>query len=210
MKSILIPLILISAASSAFAETVAARELQQVQEQRQKAVVAAVDPITRRYQTSLEQLLRRATLANDLDTALKIKTELETLGAASPTSSATTTTTAPVTTPPETGSTNKAPLEVFLSGTRWEWFDSADLTGKASWIELYKDGKGRSSWGEPLIYQVTEPNKMKLVQATAGMNSWFFIIDTAKKVALPDFERGKGREIRSLRYQKKISSTAPR
>ena len=79
MKTILIPLVFATAFSSAFAETDSARELRQLQDQRQKAVAAAVDPITRRYQTTLEQILRRATLANDLDTAVKIKTELESM-----------------------------------------------------------------------------------------------------------------------------------
>lgn len=59
------------------------RELAQMREERDKAVAAATDPINRRYQSSLEQLLRRATQTNDLDTANKIKAEM-TGGAAEP------------------------------------------------------------------------------------------------------------------------------
>src|SRR4051812_3131455 len=49
------------------------RELNQIEDQHTKAVAAALEPITRRYQVALEQLLKRATQTNDLDTALKIK-----------------------------------------------------------------------------------------------------------------------------------------
>lgn len=206
MKSKFILLLILTAVASALAETDSAREFRQLQDQRQKALIAAAEPVNRRYQAALEQLFRRATMADDLDTAIAIRSELATVAPAS----ATTTTTPPATAPTETTDTSKTPLGQFLSGTRWVWFDSADLTGKPSWIELYKDGKGRSSWGEPLVYQVTDPDKLTLTQATAGMNTWYFIVDRAKKVALPDPEKSKGHEIRSLRYEKKISSTGPR
>jgi hypothetical protein len=69
-------------ASPLLAETDIGRELNQLQDQHTKAVAAAIEPLKRRYQTSLEQLLKRATQANDLDTALKIREQLATLGAA--------------------------------------------------------------------------------------------------------------------------------
>lgn len=58
------------------AETPFEREFKQLRDQREKSVAAAVDPINRRYQASLEQLLRRATQGNDLDTAVKIRKEM--------------------------------------------------------------------------------------------------------------------------------------
>ena len=60
------------------AETPSEREFKQLRDQRDKAVAAAIEPINRRYQSSLDQLLRRATQANDLETALKIKQEMGT------------------------------------------------------------------------------------------------------------------------------------
>lgn len=62
--------------TSLFAASPLERELAQLREQRDKAIAAATEPINRRYQASLEQLLRRATQANDLDTANKIKAEM--------------------------------------------------------------------------------------------------------------------------------------
>ena len=68
--------------SPLLAETDIAREMNQLQDQHAKAVAAATEPLKRRYQTSLEQLLKRATQTNDLDTALKIREQLTALGAA--------------------------------------------------------------------------------------------------------------------------------
>lgn len=58
-----------------------AHDLTQLTEQRDKAIDDAVEPINRRYRTSLEQLLRKATQGNDLKTAVKIQ---HLLGALSP------------------------------------------------------------------------------------------------------------------------------
>jgi hypothetical protein len=70
------------AASPLLAETDVGREMNQLQDQHTKAVATAIEPLKRRYQTSLEQLLKRATQANDLDTALRIREQLTALGAA--------------------------------------------------------------------------------------------------------------------------------
>jgi hypothetical protein len=80
---------LISAATVSFtlalhAATDAAREFDQLTNDRDKALAAAAEPINRRYQTALEALLRRATLANDLDTAVRIKQALEKASAKPP------------------------------------------------------------------------------------------------------------------------------
>jgi hypothetical protein len=53
------------------------QEFKQLQQQRDKAIADATDPINRRYQVALEQLLRKATQANDLDAALKIRQFLQ-------------------------------------------------------------------------------------------------------------------------------------
>ncbi len=64
-------------ASSLFAESPFERELSQLGQQREHEVSAAMDPINRRYKDALESLLRRATQANDLDGALKIREVLK-------------------------------------------------------------------------------------------------------------------------------------
>ena len=65
-----------SFAASLHAESPFLREFNQLQEQRDKAITAAIEPVNRRYQASLEQLMRKATQANDLDTANRIKRAL--------------------------------------------------------------------------------------------------------------------------------------
>ena len=55
------------------ADSVLSRELEDLQKQRIRALADAAEPINRKYQASLEQLLRRATQASDLETAIKVK-----------------------------------------------------------------------------------------------------------------------------------------
>ncbi len=64
------------AVSNLFAESPVERELKLLRDQRDKAIASASEPINRRYQASLEQMLRRAMQSNDLDGALKIKQEM--------------------------------------------------------------------------------------------------------------------------------------
>ena len=63
------------------AESAFVRELDQLKDQHARAVAAATEPLKRRQQGLLEQLLRRATQANDLDAAIKIREQLTTLTA---------------------------------------------------------------------------------------------------------------------------------
>ena len=114
-----------------FADSQFGTELKQLQDQREKALAAATEPVNRRHQAALESLLRRATQANDLDAALKIKEELQKLGSAAP--------------PP--GSVSGVTVESLtnrLIGTKWTYFDKETLTlladGKAQW------SSGRDPW----------------------------------------------------------------
>ncbi len=66
----------VSATTRLFAESPFESELAALKDQRDKALAAAAEPINRRYQAALEPLLRRATQANDLTAAVKIKAEL--------------------------------------------------------------------------------------------------------------------------------------
>ena len=84
--------------------------------------MAAVEPINRRQQAALEALQRRATQANDLDTALKIKEALQKLPA-------TTTTVSGI------SSMTVESLTSRLIGTTWVYFRGETLTFLA-------DGKG--------------------------------------------------------------------
>lgn len=58
-----------------------AQEFDRLTADRDTALAAAAEPINRLYQTALEGLLHRATQESDLDTALRIKLEIDKLKA---------------------------------------------------------------------------------------------------------------------------------
>jgi Lipocalin-like domain len=70
--------------ASSLAASDAAREFERVTLERERALAAAAEPINRRYQASLEALLKRATATNDLETAVRIKQVLEKLSSKTP------------------------------------------------------------------------------------------------------------------------------
>jgi hypothetical protein len=76
------------------------REFQQLTEQRDKAAAAALAPIDRRYNELLGQLLKKATQANDLATAVKIQAKLDEANS---------------------GSTPEAQLRAAISRAKWKW-----------------------------------------------------------------------------------------
>jgi hypothetical protein len=81
MKPNIAPVIatlLCSLIEASYGQTAYEKELNQLIEQRDKAVAAAVAPINARFKASAEQLLQRATKGGDLDAANKIKASLET------------------------------------------------------------------------------------------------------------------------------------
>jgi hypothetical protein len=71
--TIIVTVLLCGIISASYGESVYERELKQLIEQRDKAIAAASAPITARFNTSAEQLLKRATQNGDLDAANKIK-----------------------------------------------------------------------------------------------------------------------------------------
>ncbi len=103
---------LVLAACPLLAETDIGREMNQLQDQHNKAVAAATEPLKRRYQTSLEQLLKRATQANELDTALRIREQLTALGVAA---------VSPTAKPRYT----KETLPQLLTTSQWSWSTKA-------------------------------------------------------------------------------------
>jgi hypothetical protein len=86
------------------------REFSQLKAQHKRALTQAVEPINRRYQASLEPLLRRATQAADLDTALKIQNELKAI--------------------------QSGDLRAALDDSKWEWV----RPGVKETVQFFKDG----------------------------------------------------------------------
>ena len=112
---------------SLHAESPFVREWTQLQQQRDKNLQAAEDPIRRNYRLGVEALLRRAAQANDLEAVGVLRKELDTLGGAPP-----------LTTAAEPGAATGA--EAFakrLIGTKWSYFGKETITfladGKIEW-----------------------------------------------------------------------------
>jgi hypothetical protein len=125
-------LILLSLAGPILAESDAWRELKQLHEQREKAVAAAVEPINRRYQTALEQLLRRAMQSGDLETAVSIKNELSVLGATG-------------------GDEGKTAFELALTSNAWTW----TIPGGRSVLRFKPDGNVVGDWSFKARWAIT-------------------------------------------------------
>ena len=96
----------VTLAGRLLAESPYEAQAKQLQDRRDAEVRAAVDPINKRYRAELEKLLKKATQANDLDAALKIRERLKEIPdarAAKP--------------------KNEGELAAWLDGTVWEISD---------------------------------------------------------------------------------------
>jgi hypothetical protein len=135
--------ILLLAAGTALAESPFERELAQLTAQRDKEISAANEPINRRYKQAMEGLLRRATQANDLDAALKIRQ-----ASGDPASPAATSST-PASAPTKVALTKRG-LENHLEGTTWvtdtnDWLQKFTFQKGSVISNPSKEGKGRTA-----------------------------------------------------------------
>ncbi len=73
----LVALAALAGAGVTRAESTHDREMRQLQDQRDKALAAAAEPINRQYLASMEALLKRATQSSDLDAAMRIRAEIQ-------------------------------------------------------------------------------------------------------------------------------------
>lgn len=98
-------------------------ELDRAQRDYETATKQALDPVKRRYADTLQQLLRRATAANDLDTAVRIQEALAQLGPAS--------------------------LDARLVGTKWT-FPVKGKPREQQWMEFQANGVLKIGWDQAL------------------------------------------------------------
>ena len=168
MKHLAALIALTSTISSLSAQTSFDRDLQQLKEQRDKSAASAVEPINRRYQSALEQLIGRATQAKDLESALKIKEELRvlTLGGTAAALEASTT---------ATKSKGGSDLVAKLPGTTWLW------GGEPSMKFTFLAGGRFDGHFKGASWRVVSP---EMVSYSWGDNSFSGVIRIAK-----DFER---------------------
>ena len=172
-RTIITALFLTHGVLSAFGETDTARDLKQLQEQRDKAVAAATEPITRRYAVSLEVLLRRAMQANDLDTANAARGELQKLGiTASSTGSGAGT---------ALGATDEAKrnaLRTLLRDSKWK------IPSNGGSIRLHADGTTTASWhGRTGKWKVTGLNTVEASFTNSGSEQKGKIDDAATTIS---------------------------
>jgi hypothetical protein len=113
-------------ASQALAQNDLVREMNRLQDEYVKAVAAATEPLSRRYQASLEQLLKRAMLAKDTETAAKIQEQLTALQTA---------TASPSAKPRYT----RESLHQMLQTSEWTWSTKLDDRSNSTHVTFTKD-----------------------------------------------------------------------
>lgn len=102
-------------AGSAFAQTGSYKtEYERLQKAYETATQQALAPIQKRYVTSLEQLVRKASQAGDLETAVKAKEVLGRLTASADAKTGNAT----------TGASKRAALSATLTSAKWGVFDT--------------------------------------------------------------------------------------
>jgi hypothetical protein len=169
-----------------------------------------MDLANRGYLANLEALQKSLTSGGNLEQALVVRAEKERFIAqaggtaaktASPqanTPSAPNTPGAPVLADPATATVN-----ALVAGSRWQWFDSPNFTGKAHWVEFYKDGTARTSWQTGHTWDTLPPNILHLRQPS-DKREWYFDIDIAKRTAVRNDEKDS-KNNNSMRYEKRVT-----
>ncbi len=154
-------------------------ELAQLRNQREKAIAAANEPINRRYRELLEQLLKRATQANDLDAAIKIRDALSR---------------APATT--------KADLVALLTSGRWDWFSSADFSGTAYNLSFAADNRCTIEPGKQFLtkWEVVNPKQVRIYREDG--NYYVFDMEAPAQQGINNTRESTQKEARSIRLKR--------
>ena len=131
-----------------FAQSSYERDLVKLTEDRDKALIAASEPIHRKYKALLEQLMQRATRDQDLNAAIKIKDAIAKI----PTHG--------LVAKPHPKTVQE--LKEFLDGTIWNISDKTP-TGVVSYtLTFNKNGTFQHSDGRTGKFEVSGPNDFKM------------------------------------------------
>jgi len=191
MPACLEAVVLLSAlpAFAQVAESPLQKQLATMQAGYEKAVTTATAPIDRSYLMALEKLAAQAAQQKDEAAAGAIAAEILSVREQQQT---------------------EAALLAALVGSRWKWFSSSDLVGDGkAFIDFYRDGVARTSWGSRVTYAIKPPASLRISQQTPKQD-WYFAVDLLKKQALPDPFFSEGHEKRSLSWDRNVSPVEPK
>jgi len=169
------------------AESAFERDLKLLKEQREKAIAAATDPVERQYKAGLEQLLKKATAGNDLDTAVKIKEILDAM-----------------TSPPVSSSeaAQMTSLRRLLTSGPWNWWNTnRDFTGAPNCqVKFLRNGKCETipklTWVN--TWEVASPTQLKVFMTPERY--WIFDIDFAKQEGTSNPELGTIKDSKGIKF----------
>ena len=150
-------------------------ELSLLQQRRDKALAAAVDPIDRRYEIALEALLKKATQAGDLDAALKLREMLKEVTPAAPV---------------------QETAEQLLKKGEWTWFSGAKPHGT---IKFLDDNKMKKTEGLYFLgsWKMTGLRKFEIHDVSG--NHWTFEFNMETKEAKVIAEEGALNQDKTLK-----------
>jgi hypothetical protein len=164
---------------TAWADSPVQQNLEKMRVECDKVVAAAAKPVYLRYQSVLDQMLRKAQQANDAEAVMLIGAEAERAALLTQT---------------------KESMQSLMSGSHWEWFDTSKPGTKTeTWMEFYKDGSAMTSWGNAVRWEVSAPSTLRIIEEAPPI-TWTMILNVSKKEATAD--KSAGGELRSMRYQR--------
>ncbi|MES2657820.1 MAG: hypothetical protein V4689_04335 [Verrucomicrobiota bacterium] len=155
-----IVLISLLVAAGASAESPFTRDFKKLTEDRDRALAAVSDPIQLKYKALLEQLMQKATSAQDLDAAIQIKEAIAKI-------------------PTPASVKNEQPktaeeLKEFLHRTKWDISNSSPTAEATYTLTFNKNGTFKHTDGRTGGYEALGPKTFKMWgHDTATLNDGF-------------------------------------
>ncbi len=169
--------VLMMATAAVFSETLFERELERLRSDYEKAVAAALAPIKRRHQADLETLLHRATRANDIDAATKIKRVLD-----------------------EVIISPEDRLSAVVTAGPWEWYTTVDWTGTSYHVRFCHDGRCEIAPGKQFLTKWEPLGDDGLKVYHENGRYYIFDLDMNKRRGKIDIDESTQKEPKSIRF----------
>lgn len=159
-------LVLLLSASRLCGETPEEREFKQLRAQHEQATAAALEPINRRYQWALDQLLRRTPPAAQPELARQLTAEIQATGGAASATAATATPSVPGA---PARQPTKADLKRLFEDSQWTAYSGNEaVPDQLHGLFIFKrDGsfvasQGGGGWNEHRWWDVEAPDTLKI------------------------------------------------